>query len=35
MDAMYLGIVALGFAATYGLLRVCEWLSHDTKGGRP
>ncbi len=26
---MYLGVVIVAFAATYGLLRVCEWLSHN------
>lgn len=33
MDILYLGILALAFAATYGLLRVCEWLSDDTREG--
>ncbi len=35
MDTLYLGILVLAFAATYGLLKVCEWLSGDTHGGRP
>jgi hypothetical protein len=30
MDFLYLGVIVLAFAATYGLLKVCEWLSHDT-----
>jgi hypothetical protein len=34
MDVMYLGILALAFAGTYGLLLVCERLSHDTEGER-
>jgi hypothetical protein len=34
MDVTYLGILALAFAATLGLLRICEWLWHDTGGGR-
>jgi hypothetical protein len=32
MDFMYLGIAALMGVATYGLLKLCEWLSHDTYG---
>ncbi len=35
MDILYLGILALAFGATYGGLRMCEWLSDDTRGGRP
>ncbi len=35
MDVMYLGILALVFAGTYGLLRLCERLSHDKHGERP
>jgi hypothetical protein len=35
MDIAYLGILALAFAATYGLLRLCEWLADDRHGGRP
>ncbi len=34
MDLMYLGILALFFIATYGLLRLCDWLSHDQHGER-
>jgi hypothetical protein len=33
-DLMYLGILALFFAATYGLLKMCEWLFDDQQGGR-
>ncbi len=35
MDLVYLGILVLFFAATYGLLKMCEWLSHDQHGERP
>ncbi len=35
MDILYLGILAFTFAATYGLLKLCEWLMGDTHGGRP
>jgi hypothetical protein len=34
MDFFYLGILALFFAATYGLLKMCEWLFRDQQGGR-
>jgi hypothetical protein len=34
MDFMYLGILALFFIATYGLLKMCQWLFHDQQGGR-
>jgi hypothetical protein len=34
MDLMYIGILVLFFVATYGLLKVCEWLFHDQQGGR-
>ncbi len=33
-DLMYLGILAVIFVATYGLLKVCEWLFHDQRGER-
>ncbi|MBP1646771.1 MAG: hypothetical protein H6Q30_216, partial [Bacteroidetes bacterium] len=26
MDFMYLGILAVAFGATYGLLKMCDWL---------
>ncbi len=32
---MYLGIAAGMGLATYGLLKLCEWLSHDRYGERP
>jgi hypothetical protein len=35
MDLMYLGILALGFAATYGLLKLCDVLSDHRHGDRP
>lgn len=35
MDFLYLGILAISFAATYGLLKLCEWLMGDTRGERP
>lgn len=35
MDLMYLGILALLFVATYGLIKLCDWLSHDRQGERP
>jgi hypothetical protein len=34
MDLLYLGILALFFVATYGLLKMCEWLFHDQQRGR-
>ncbi len=33
MDVIYLGILALASAATCGLLKACEWLMNDRKGG--
>ena len=35
MDFMYLGILAVAFGATYGLLKMCEWLFHDKYGEHP
>ncbi len=35
MDIFYLGILVISFAATCGLLKLCEWLMGDTHGGRP
>jgi hypothetical protein len=35
MDLMYLGILAMSFAATYGLLKLCEVLSGHRNGERP
>lgn len=26
MDFLYTGVIVLAFAATYGLLKICEWL---------
>jgi hypothetical protein len=34
MDLVYLGILVAAFLATYGLIKMCEWLFHDTHGGR-
>ena len=34
MDLVYLGILVLVFAATYGLLVLCDRLSHDRHGER-
>jgi hypothetical protein len=34
MDLMYLGILAIFFVATYGLLKMCEWLFHDRPRGQ-
>jgi hypothetical protein len=34
IDLMYLGILAVAFAATHGLLKVCEWLVRDNRGER-
>ena len=34
MDLFYLGVLAIFFAATHGLLKVCEWLFNDQRGGR-
>jgi len=34
MDFVYLGIVAVAFVATFGLLKVCEWLIHEKYGER-
>ncbi len=35
MDVMYLGILAIAFAATFGVLKVCERLFQDNRGERP
>ncbi len=35
MDILYLAILALAFSATYGLLKLCEWLFGDTHRERP
>jgi hypothetical protein len=32
MDFVYVGIAAVMGLATYGLLKLCEWLSHDKYG---
>jgi len=34
MDLIYLSILAAAFAATYGLLKVCEWLFQGNRGER-
>jgi hypothetical protein len=34
MDVIYLGILGVAFGATYGLLKVCEWLLRDNRGER-
>lgn len=34
MDLFYLGVVAVLFAATLGLLALCDWLSDDHHKGR-
>jgi len=34
MDLIYLAIAALFFAATWGLLRLCETLAARTRRGR-
>ena len=33
MDLFYLGIVAFLFVATLGVLKLCDWLSSDHRGG--
>ncbi len=33
MDLFYLGIVLLLLVATIGVLKVCDWLSDDHRGG--
>ena len=33
MDLFYLGIVAVLFVATLGVLKLCDWLSNDHRGG--
>ncbi len=35
MDIVFIGILALAFAATCGLLKLCEWLMGYTHGERP
>ena len=32
MDLLYLGVAAVMSLATYGLLKLCEWLFHDKHG---
>ncbi len=32
---MYFGIAAAAGLATYGLLKLCDWLSHDKYGEQP
>ena len=34
MDLMYLGILTIFFIATYGLLKLCDWLFRDQRGER-
>jgi hypothetical protein len=35
MDMFYIGVGLALFGATYGLLSLCEKLSHHDTGGRP